>query len=60
MKSLQTAYRWSKKLILDFSSGGFILLLAASNQIAAYNQSRKHYVYAVENVSTGHIHFTCT
>ena len=28
------------------------LLLAASNQIAANNQSRKHHVYAVENVKT--------
>ena len=29
------------------------LLLAASNHIAANNQSRKHHVYAVENVNTG-------
>ena len=28
-------------------------LLAASNQILANNQSRKHHVYAVENVNTG-------
>ena len=29
------------------------LLLAASNQIAANNRSRKHHLYAVENVNNG-------
>ena len=36
------------------------LLLAASNQIAAYNRSRKHHVYAVKNVNTRRSHFTYT
>ena len=36
------------------------VLLAASNQIAANNQSRKHQVYAVENVNTGRRHYTST
>ena len=31
------------------------LLLAASNQIAANNQSLKHHVYAVENVNILHL-----
>ena len=36
------------------------LLLAASNQIAPNNRSRKHHVYAVKNVNPGRSHFTST
>ena len=43
---------------LDFS--WIQLLLAASNQIAANIRSRKHHVYAVENVNTWRSHFTST